>query len=107
MKHPLPMGALALVLTLGACAGGTVAVPAAAVSSTLDTVRLFCAVRDSVVALSTVSGGTVAPVIAKGASSAYVAAACAVAGGFAVSPPAVPGAAPVLVIPAQSIPLKS
>ena len=99
----LPLLAILSALALAACTPGTTA----SVGNALDSVRLFCAVKDSVVALSAVSGSTVAPVIARGATSAYVAAACAVAGGVAVSPPARPGDAPVLVIPAAAIPLRS
>lgn len=103
MKNTLLCGLAAIALA--GCTNGAAPVSATAVTNTLDSIRLFCAVKDSTIALATVSGSTVAPVIARGASSAYLAAACAVAGGFAVAPPSEPGKAPLLVIPATSIPL--
>jgi len=104
MRHILSAAA---ILSLAACTPGTSApVSAGTVSTVLADVQLFCQVGPLVSAMATSIGGTAAPVIARGASSAYVRAICAAVGGIAVSPPAAPGAAPVLVIPAAAIPLR-
>ena len=86
-------------VSLAACTPG-----AGTVSTVLADVQLFCQVGPLVSAMATSSGGTASPVIARGASSAYLRGICAAVSGVAVSPPAAPGAAPVLVIPAAAIP---
>ena len=88
-------------VSLAACTPG-----AGTVSTVLADVQLFCQVGPLVSAMATSSGGTASPVIARGASSAYLRGICAAVSGVAVSPPAAPGAAPVLVIPAAAIPLR-
>lgn len=90
----------AVVIVLSGC-------NAAQVAPAVTAGQLYCAKATStgplVVALATASGGPVS-VIDK--TAAYVAAACAVAGAVAVSPPANAAAAPTLTIPAVTIPLK-
>ena len=94
-------------VSLAACTPGTPGLLGAGmVSTVLADVQLFCQTGQLVSAMATSSGGTASPVIAKGASSAYLRAVCAAVSGVAVSPPAAPGAAPVLVIPAAAIPLR-
>jgi len=105
MKHAI-LGACALALA--ACsATSTVPVSASNVTKVQADVQLFCQIGSLVSAVATASGSTIAPVIAKGASSAYLQAVCAAANAITVSPPADANSAPVLVIPAVSIPLKS
>ena len=109
MKKHLLAGAC--LLGLAACqpnsntAAFTAPVSASAITNVLSDVQLFCQVGPLVSAMATVSGSTVAPVIAKGASSIYVRGVCAAANGVAVSPPANSNSAPVLIIPATRIPL--
>ena len=99
---------LTAALSLAACSPITLApVSASAVSTVLADSQLFCQVGPVVVAMAQATGASVAPILAKGASSAYVRAACAVVSGLAVSPPASAGSAPVLVIPAFSVPLRT
>ncbi len=63
--------------------------------------QLYCATRQTTVAVQTAG----APVIATGASKAYVDAACAAVQGVAVVPPADPSGVPHVTIPAVSVPL--
>lgn len=88
-------------LALSACTS-------AQVGKTVAQGQLFCAKATAtgplVIALATVANG---PVNVIGQTKQYVDALCAVAGGIAVSPPTNPGDAPVLTVPAVSIPLKS
>ena len=90
---------LALAVGLSACTAPQLATT----RTTLDQVRLFCAVRDSVVALSTATG---TPILAQGQTAGYVTAACALAGGVAVSPPGAPVATialPAVVVPVREV----
>lgn len=92
------MIAIAAVASLAACSPSQVQTT----RTTLDQVRLFCAVKDATVAISTASG---TPILAQGQPKAYVDAACALAGGIAVSPPAAP--VQTVTIPPITIPVRS
>ena len=106
-KHILLAYTLASGLALSACGTATAPVSASTVSQVLVDTELFCQAGPLVAALAQASGSTAAPIIAKGASSAYLQGVCAAVGGFAVSPPADASSAPVLVVPSVRIPLKA
>lgn len=93
MKHIV----LVAALTLGACTTSQVGTT----RTTLDQIRLFCAVKDATVALSTASG---TPILAQGQTATYVNTACALAGGIAVSPP--DAAVQTVTIPPVVIPTR-
>ena len=99
---------LAPCLTLIAVGVALDACTAAQVGQAVVEGQLFCAVKDSTVAVAQASPGstTIAPVIVKGASSEYVKAACDQIDGIAVVPPAKPGDAPTVVIRPIIIPLR-
>lgn len=98
----------AAAVSLAACATPTTApVSASTVATVLVDAQLFCQVGNVVAAMAQSSGASVSPILAKGASSAYVRAACAAVAGLAVAPPVNAGGAPVLVVPSVSIPLRS
>ena len=96
----------ACALALAGCSNTTAPVSASSVAAVQADVQLFCQAGPLISAMATSSGASVAPVIAKGASSAYVKAVCAAANAVTVSPPANAASAPVLVIPSVSIPLR-
>lgn len=100
--------ALAGALSLAACSTpGTAPVSSATVTKVLVNSQLFCQIGSAVVAMAQASGSGIAPILAEGASSLFVRAACAAVSGVAVSPPSGAELSPVLVVPSISIPLKA
>jgi hypothetical protein len=87
---------------LGGCGGGTAGKVVTGLATAVTDGQLFCATAPGVVALATLSGSTLAPVLAKGASSAYVQRACGIVQGVAVAPPTT-GAVPIVTIPAVTL----
>lgn len=105
MPNPLP--AIAALCVLASCGPNAQTKIDTALASPAG--QLFCAVQTSgggavVVGLvnaeivGAAPGAAPVAVLATGASKAFVDAACAKAGGIAVSPPPVPAAAPVVAV---------
>lgn len=104
-RTPYLLGAVALAhLGLVGCApNGALPVSASGLQAAAADVQLFCAIGQTTAAVAVATGSSAAPVLAKGASSAYVQAVCAAAGGFAVVPPKNPGDAPLVVVPSFAV----
>lgn len=89
-----------VLLTLAGCSTQQQANVQKAVNTAVVDGQLFCAKATTlgpvVVAVATAAG---VPIIATGATSLAVNAACAAIGGIPVSPPANPAAAPVVTAP--------
>ncbi len=89
----LSSGQTAALTSAAATAASAAPAPTGTLATIVTDGQLFCAQRGAVVALADLAG---APVIAEGASSAYVAAACAVIGAVPVAPPATGTTVPVV-----------